>query len=94
MVTWMLAAGDVGAEVPGCIVTRLVKEVKVTQTDLTNSSASEAPEADLDAGIGDAGIGMTSVIVMLVVLAALVVGIFWALPAWFGDQVVEVTIRN
>lgn len=43
---------------------------------------------------GDAGIGVSSVLVMLALLAILVVGIFWALPAWFGGQVIEVTIRN
>lgn len=43
---------------------------------------------------GDAGIGVTSVLVMLGVLAVLVVGIFWALPYYFGHQVIEVTIRN
>jgi hypothetical protein len=43
---------------------------------------------------GDAGIGVTSVLVMLGVLAVLVVGIFWLLPAYFGSQVIEVTIRN
>jgi hypothetical protein len=43
---------------------------------------------------GDAGIGVTSVLVMLGVLAVLVVGIFWLLPAYFGSQMIEVTIRN
>jgi hypothetical protein len=43
---------------------------------------------------GDAGISMISVLIMLAVLGVLVVGIFWALPAWFGSQVIEVTIRN
>jgi hypothetical protein len=43
---------------------------------------------------GDAGISMTSVLLMLAVLGVLVVGNFWALPAWFGGQVIEVTIRN
>jgi hypothetical protein len=43
---------------------------------------------------GDAGIGVTSVIVMLAVLAVLVVGIFWLLPSYFGGGVIEVTIRN
>ena len=47
-----------------------------------------------DRDTGDAGIGMTSVLVMLAVLAVLVVGIFWALPAWFGSQIIEVMIRN
>ena len=42
----------------------------------------------------DAGIGVTSVLVMLGVLAVLVVGIFWLLPAYVGSQVIEVTIRN
>jgi hypothetical protein len=50
--------------------------------------------ADVEQETGDAGIGMTSVLVMLAVLAVLVVGIFWALPAWYGGQVIEVTIRN
>lgn len=50
--------------------------------------------ADVEQETGDAGIGMTSVLVMLAVLAVLVVGIFWALPAWYGSQVIEVTIRN
>ncbi len=44
--------------------------------------------------VGDAGIGVTSALVMLAVLAVLVVGIFWALPAYFGSQVIEVTIRS
>jgi hypothetical protein len=42
----------------------------------------------------DAGIGMTSVLVMLGVLGVLVVGIYWGLPAIFGSSVIEVTIRN
>ena len=50
----------------------------------------DAPVEDPD----DAGIGMTSVLVMLGMLAVLVVGIFWALPAYMGSQMIEVTIRN
>jgi hypothetical protein len=42
----------------------------------------------------DAGIGMTSVLVMLAMLGVLVIGIYWALPAIFGSSVIEVTIRN
>jgi len=57
----------------------------------TNDNMAAAA-ASQDAG--DAGIGVTSVLVMLGVLAVLVVGIFWALPAWFGSQIVEITIRN
>jgi hypothetical protein len=56
--------------------------------------SGEPQMAPDDRDIGDAGISMTSVLVMLAVLAVLVVGIFWALPAWFGSQVIEVTIRN
>lgn len=56
------------------------------------SAAAGADVSEEDAG--DAGIGMTSVVVMLALLAVLIVGIFWALPAWFGDSVIEVTIRN
>jgi len=62
--------------------------------DDTNAIPGQAPSAPVDRDTGDAGIGMASVIVMLAVLAVLVVGIFWALPAWFGSQVIEVTIRN
>jgi len=53
-----------------------------------------APAVPVDQETGDAGISMASVLVMLAVLALLVVGIFWVLPAWFGGQVIEVTIRN
>jgi hypothetical protein len=42
----------------------------------------------------DAGISMTSVVVMLAMLGVLVVGIYWGLPAIFGSSVIEVTIRN
>jgi hypothetical protein len=54
----------------------------------------ETELADQQSDVGDGGIGMTSVLVMLAVLAVLVVGIFWALPAYFGSQMIEVTIRN
>jgi hypothetical protein len=56
--------------------------------------SDDGRRADVEQETGDAGIGMTSVLVMLAVLAVLVVGIFWALPAWYGGQVIEVTIRN
>jgi hypothetical protein len=42
----------------------------------------------------DAGISMSSVLVMLAVLGVLVIGIYWGLPAIFGSSVIEVTIRN
>jgi hypothetical protein len=50
------------------------------------------PTAERDEA--DAGISMTSVLVMLGVLGALVVGIYWGLPAIFGSSVIEVMIRN
>lgn len=56
--------------------------------------ADETELAEQQSDVGDGGIGMTSVLVMLAVLAVLVVGIFWALPAYFGSQMIEVTIRN
>lgn len=59
-----------------------------------NATPDETRSAPVEDETDDAGIGMASVVVMLVVLAVLVVGIFWALPAWFGSQVIEVTIRN
>jgi hypothetical protein len=58
----------------------------MTTEDVQQAESSRDP--------GDAGIGVTSVLVMLGVLAVLVVGIFWLLPAYFGSQVIEVTIRN
>jgi hypothetical protein len=57
---------------------------------MTDETELETAKTD----VGDAGIGMTSVVVMLAVLAVLVVGIFWALPAYFGSQMIQVTIRN
>jgi hypothetical protein len=54
----------------------------------------EAQPVAADRDVGAAGIGVTSVLVMLAILAVLVVGIFWALPVYFGGQVIEVTIRN
>lgn len=59
-----------------------------------NVTANQARQSAPDHDTGDAGISLASVLVMLAVLAVLVVGIFWALPAWFGSQVIEVTIRN
>lgn len=59
-----------------------------------NATRDEFAPATDDRDTGDAGIGVTSVLVMLAALAVLVVGIFWALPAWFGSQIVEITIRN
>jgi hypothetical protein len=59
-----------------------------------NATSDETTSVPADQETGDAGIGVASVIVMLAVLAVLVVGIFWVLPAWFGSQVIEVTIRN
>jgi hypothetical protein len=59
-----------------------------------NATSSETWIGSTDQATGDAGISMASVVVMLAVLGVLVVGIFWVLPAWFGGQVIEVTIRN
>ena len=42
----------------------------------------------------DHGINLVSVLVALAMLAALVIGIFWALPAWFGSGVINVTVRQ
>jgi hypothetical protein len=62
--------------------------------DRINATDDGARSVPSNQDTGDAGISMASVVVMLAVLAVLVVGIFWALPAWFGSQVIEVTIRN
>ena len=62
--------------------------------DDKNTTSERTRQVPGDQDDGDAGIGMASVVVMLAVLAVLVVGIFWALPAWYGGQVIEVTIRN
>ena len=42
----------------------------------------------------DHGIKLASVLVALAVLAALVVTVFWALPAWFGSSIINVTVRQ
>lgn len=42
----------------------------------------------------DNGIDLATVAAALVVLALLVVGIFWGLPAWFGGSVITVTVRQ
>ena len=42
----------------------------------------------------DHGINLVSVLLALVVLAALVVVILWVLPAWFGGSVINVTVRQ
>ena len=53
----------------------------------------EAGQVGVDDEAGDAGISMTTVLVMLVVLGVLVVGIFWLLPAWLGDSVIKISPR-
>ena len=55
-------------------------------------TAPDREQATVDE-VGDAGISMTTVLVMLVVLGVLVVGIFWALPAWYGSSVISVSPR-
>jgi hypothetical protein len=57
-----------------------------------DGAAPQQTEQD-SASVGDAGISMSTVLVMLVVLGVLVVGIFWALPVWFGGRVIEITTR-
>ncbi len=42
----------------------------------------------------DHGVNLVSVLVALAVLAALVVGIFWGLPAWFESSIINVTVRQ
>ncbi len=42
----------------------------------------------------DNGIDLATVVAALVVLAMLVAGIFWGLPAWFGSSVITVTVRS
>lgn len=64
------------------------------QVNRVNVTSDDARQTTIDRETGDAGIGMSSVVVMLAVLAVIVVGIFWGLPAWFGDQVIEITVRN
>ncbi len=56
------------------------------------STGAGRPSDGQDAA--DHGINLVSVLVALAVLAALVVGIFWGLPAWFGGSVINVTVRQ
>ena len=63
------------------------------QTEPTAASADAGRPSDhLDAA--DHGINLVSVLVARAVLAALVIGIFWGLPAWFGSGVIDVTVRQ
>jgi len=64
-------------------------DMRPASPDVSATQASEPVDS-----VGDAGIGVASVVVMLAMQAVLVVGIFWLLPAYFGGGVVEVTIRN
>jgi hypothetical protein len=60
-----------------------------TESESKQASVAEGAVDD----VGDAGISMTTVLVMLVVLGVLVVGIFWLLPGWLGDTVIKVSPR-
>jgi uncharacterized membrane protein YiaA len=64
-----------------------------TSAETTVSAPQQEAADETGDETGDAGISMTTVLVMLVVLGVLVVGIFWALPAWFGGSVITVTPR-
>ena len=57
------------------------------------STPSHTVHPATDADSPDHGINLVSVLVALAVLAALVVGLFWGLPAWFGSSVINVTVR-
>jgi hypothetical protein len=64
------------------------------QTVATDSEREQTPVGQASGDdVGDAGISMTTVLVMLVVLGVLVVGIFWFLPGWLGDSVIKVGPR-
>jgi hypothetical protein len=56
------------------------------------ATESESEQTIVD-DTGDAGISMTTVLVMLIVLGVLVVGILWFLPGWLGDTVIKVGPR-
>jgi len=56
------------------------------------ASDPDREQATIDE-VGDAGINLTTVVVMLVMLGVLVVGTFWVLPAIYGSSVVTVSPR-
>ena len=58
------------------------------------AAPSDTFEPMIEAEPPDHGINLVSVLVALAVLAALVVAIFWGLPAWFGSSVINVTVRS
>jgi len=58
------------------------------------TAPTEPDRSSVDADSPDNGIDLTTVMAALVVLALLVVGIFWVLPAWFGSSVITVTVRS
>ena len=58
------------------------------------ATLSSPPELHDTAETWDNGINLVTVLVALGLLTVLVVGIFWALPAWFGSSVINVTVRQ
>ncbi|MCC6177078.1 MAG: hypothetical protein IT305_17350 [Chloroflexi bacterium] len=59
----------------------------------TNDTTHAQPTPRAPDWEGDDGVSMTTVVVMLVVLAVLVVGLFWVVPSWFGGGLVTVSPR-
>jgi len=55
--------------------------------------ASGSPIEPRDDRVPELGIDEVAVTMALVILALLVVGLFWLLPAWFGAGVINVTTR-
>ncbi len=59
---------------------------------LASSAEAGRPSSALEPP--DHGINLVSVLVALAVLAALVVGIFWGLRAWFGSSVIKTALSG
>jgi hypothetical protein len=63
--------------------------------DQDNAAAHTSPTTRHDdADADDNGVNLTTVLVALGLLAVLVVGLYWVLPAWFGSSVINVTVRQ
>ncbi len=52
-----------------------------------------SPIEPRDDRVTDLGIDEVAVTMALVILAVLIVGLFWLLPGWFGAGVINVTTR-
>ncbi len=61
----------------------------MNQAEMTPSG-----RADEEESLAATGINLVTVLIMLAVLVALVAGLFWWLPTWFGSSTITVNVRT